>query len=278
MTILLFVLRLIGWILLILLLILLVAIVTILFVPIKYRIQATYLTKLDAQVKICWLCKILQFHIQYRDDDLQIFYRILGLKRNLVTETEVEEECTQETKEEQISQEIKNSLQSENVQHFIDVSEEDNLKITKEKKNPFGIISRIKSIFLKVWGMIKNINATISKIKMLISDQRNQEAFNHLKEEIFCLLKIVIPKKLKLNALFSTGSPDTTGQVLGILAMFPIGYQNRWNITPDFSAEEFLLEADTDIKGHIFLFRVLGIGLRIVMDKNCRRLYKQLMK
>ena len=87
-----------------------------------------------------------------------------------------------------------------------------------------------------------------------------------------------MPYKLYLKAEFSAGSPDKTGMVLGILTMFPIGYRNKWKIRPDFEREEIYINSEFDIKGHIFLYKILVIAIRVLVDKNCRKLYNEIRK
>ena len=47
--------------------------------------------------------------------------------------------------------------------------------------------------------------------------------------------------------------------MLGILAIFPVGYRNHWNIIPDFTAEEFYAEADFTVHGRIFGVQILPL-------------------
>jgi hypothetical protein len=110
----------------------------------------------------------------------------------------------------------------------------------------------------------------------MISDEKNQSAFSHLKQELIYLLKKSVPRKMHVQATFSTGSPDTTGEVLGVIAMFPAAYKNRWNIVPDFEADHFYVEGEAEISGRIFIYQLAGIILRILKDRNCRRLFKKL--
>ena len=106
-------------------------------------------------------------------------------------------------------------------------------------------------------------------------DEKNKKAFSNIWKQLEHLVVAVLPKRLKLWLKYSTGSPDTTGQVLGILAIFPVGYRNHWNIIPDFTAEEFYAEADFTVHGRIFGVQILALALRIILDKNCRRLYNR---
>ena len=116
---------------------------------------------------------------------------------------------------------------------------------------------------------------TCRKWYLFFNDEKNKKAFSNIWKQLEHLVVSVLPKRLKLWLKYSTGSPDTTGQVLGILAIFPVGYRNHWNIIPDFTAEEFYAEADFTVHGRIFGVQILALALRIILDKNCRRLYNR---
>ncbi len=122
------------------------------------------------------------------------------------------------------------------------------------------------------------IKKCIYKLKREYSDERNKAAFSHLKKELFIILKRICPRRLKLTMVYSTGSPDTTGISLGILACFPVGYTNRWRITPDFESEKPYAKGSFDIKGHVVVISILAATLRILFDKNCRRLYNRISR
>ena len=122
------------------------------------------------------------------------------------------------------------------------------------------------------------IKNCIYKLKREYSDERNKVAFSHLKKELFIILKRICPRRLKLTMVYSTGSPDTTGISLGILACFPVGYTNRWRITPDFESEKPYAKGSFDIKGHVIVISILAATLRILFDKNCRRLYNRISR
>lgn len=122
------------------------------------------------------------------------------------------------------------------------------------------------------------IKTGIDKLKREYSDERNKAAFSHLKKELFIILKRICPRRLRLTMVYSTGSPDTTGISLGILACFPVGYTNRWRITPDFESEKPYAKGSFDIKGHVIVISILAATLRILFDKNCRRLYNKISR
>uniref|UniRef100_UPI0040566B2F hypothetical protein n=1 Tax=Agathobacter sp. TaxID=2021311 RepID=UPI0040566B2F len=141
------------------------------------------------------------------------------------------------------------------------------------KKGKISLIEKIKGMISKIKGTINKIKQVWNEIKAIIKDERNQSAVRHIKNEILSLLKSFLPVKSKINGVFSTGSPDTTGQVFGVIAVLPFMYQNEWSLTPDFTAESAYFEGSFYAKGRIYLYKIVGMLLRILLDKNCRRLY-----
>ena len=124
----------------------------------------------------------------------------------------------------------------------------------------------------------EKIKTGIGELKREYGDERNKAAFSHLKKELFIILKRICPRRLKFTMVYSTGSPDTTGILLGILACFPVGYKNKWQITPDFESEKPYAKGSFDIKGHVIVISILAATLRILFDKNCRRLYNRISR
>ena len=146
-------------------------------------------------------------------------------------------------------------------------------KIVKIPEKFKRVIARIRDFFHTIKSALGNVKKTIRKVKCLLTNESHKSAFTKLKTSVWQLLKILMPYRLKLNLEYSTGSPDTTAQLLGILTMFPIGYQNRWNVHPDFTADNAYAEAEFDVKGRILGFSLLKLILGLVLDKDCRKLY-----
>ena len=180
-----------------------------------------------------------------------------------ITDEQAEDECTARTHNEY------RSVNDEN-QHI-----KQQTKPTHQKRYKKRSEKPHKKQFKDKSEKIKNC---IYKLKREYSDERNKAAFSHLKKELFIILKRICPRRLKLTMVYSTGSPDTTGISLGILACFPVGYTNRWRITPDFESEKPYAKGSFDIKGHVIVISILAATLRILFDKNCRRLYNRISR
>lgn len=186
-----------------------------------------------------------------------------GDEPEYVADGQTEAECTAQTYNEQ------RSVTDEN-QHIKQQTKPTHKKTYKKPHKKSH-----KKQFKDKSEKIKNC---IYKLKREYSDERNKAAFSHLKKELFIILKRICPRRLKLTMVYSTGSPDTTGISLGILACFPVGYTNRWRITPDFESEKPYAKGSFDIKGHVIVISILAATLRILFDKNCRRLYNRISR
>lgn len=184
-----------------------------------------------------------------------------------VADEQTENECTAQTHNEQ------RTVTDEN-QHIKQQTKLTHQKMYK-KRNKKPPKKSHKKQFKDKSEKIKNC---IYKLKREYSDERNKAAFLHLKKELFIILKRICPRRLKLTMVYSTGSPDTTGISLGVLACFPVGYTNRWRITPDFESEKPYAKGSFDIKGHVIVISILAATLRILFDKNCRRLYNRISR
>ncbi len=293
MTVVLAILKFIGILLLVLLALVLVLLLIVLFFPVSYRIWGSYYDKPVIRVKCYWLFHLFSLHWQYENENVQQYLRIFGIKKDLQKDSA--KEAGQPAKV-RMKPEKKQKKTTENLEEPIKEVSED----TKEIKSDIVEIPEItkdslksgkrKSIFQRVQSIIQQIREKLhdikqrllrikknfTKIKDILQDGECRLAFFHLKDELILFLKRLNPRKIKLNACFSTGSPDTTGGALGVFALFPAVYKNRWNIYPDFESEKFYIRADFDIYGRIFIFQMLGIVLRIVFDKNCRKLYNKM--
>lgn len=272
------ILKVIGIILLILLGLLLFVILSVLFVPVRYSGHGSFdNTDVQADISASWFLHIFAFKMHY-DKEFDGYYRLAFIKRRLFEpEEESKEDDDEQTSEDEI---ISDDSQPAGQMLYTASSAEDEKSNKKTNENTGKADDRndndsTKKKHKKHKG--NKITGVISKFKDLYSDNRNKAAIGHLKEELFIILKRICPKKLALTAEFSTGEPDKTGILLGILAMFPIGYTNRWQITPDFESDEAFAKGSFKIKGRIFTISILAASLRILFDKNCRRLYNKII-
>lgn len=282
------ILKVIGIILLVVLALILTALFCILFVPVKYRAVGSFdNTDIRAKAHVSWLFHLFALHIEYADET-DGYIRLAFVKRKLFDDAdsdyENDEKAAEASDDDVMDEAAKTETEdkvSENTGDEPKISADENqhikqqTKLTHQKTYKKPSKKSHKKQFKDKSDKIKNC---IYKLKREYSDERNKAAFSHLKKELFIILKRICPRRLKLTMVYSTGSPDTTGISLGILACFPVGYTNRWRITPDFESENPYAKGSFDIKGHVIVISILAATLRILFDKNCRRLYNRISR
>ena len=278
------ILKVIGIILLVVFALILTALLCVLFVPVKYRAVGSFEnTDIRAKAHVSWLFHLFALHIEYADET-DGYIRLAFVKRKLFdvadSDYENDEKAAEASDDDVMDEAAKTETEdkvSENTGDEPKISADENqhikqqTKLTHKKtyKKPHKKQFKEKS---------EKIKTGIGKLKREYGDERNKAAFSHLKKELFIILKRICPRRLKLTMVYSTGSPDTTGILLGILACFPVGYTNRWQITPDFGSENPYAKGSFGIKGHVIVISILAATLRILFDKNCRRLYNRISR
>lgn len=311
------ILKVIGIILLVVLALILAVVLCVLFVPVKYRAVGSF-DNTDIRVKahVSWILHLFALHIEYaREADGYI--RLAFVKKKLFEDSdsdyeEYEEESDYENdeydekpaesdsgadnyetlyidsmdddakEEDKVSENTGNKpeIPADESEHITDEQTEDESAAQTHQKTYKKRDKKLhkKSHKKQFKDKSEKIKTGIDKLKREYSDERNKAAFSHLKKELFIILKRICPRRLRLTMVYSTGSPDTTGISLGILACFPVGYTNRWRITPDFESEKPYAKGSFDIKGHVIVISILAATLRILFDKNCRRLYNRISR
>lgn len=282
------ILKVIGIILLVVLALILTALFCVLFVPVKYRAVGSFEnTDIRAKAHVSWLFHLFALHIEYADET-DGYIRLAFVKRKLFDDAdsdyENDEKAAEASDDDVMDEAAKTETEdkvSENTGDEPKISADENqhikqqTKLTHQKTYKKPHKKSHKKQFKDKSEKIKNC---IYKLKREYSDERNKAAFSHLKKELFIILKRICPRRLKFTMVYSTGSPDTTGISLGVLACFPVGYKNKWQITPDFESEKSYAKGSFDIKGHVIVISILAATLRILFDKNCRRLYNRISR
>lgn len=224
----------------------------------------------------------------------QILKQVLPEKEQIIKEQILEEEIKQESI--QTSKETKREQESNNqtIQETQEVIKEETQKLieSKEKKKR-SIIKKIKKFISNIFGLFDKIKRTIQKIgvnrkktknnihrllekgKKIVSflrEEQNKVGFGVLWNIAKLFLKHIKPTKLKLELQLGTGDPCSTGQVLGLLGVLYGCYGEGVQINPDF--EHAILQGTIMVKGRIRLGSLLIIGIKLLLNKEIRTLWK----
>ena len=257
-----------GWTLLVLLILVIVILLIVLFSPFRYELEADSDEKISAKAKIIWLFRILRVRVVYEDDLVFLEIKIVFFSKNFTFELKKAEAELEEQVEETVEKAAEEMLGKESVEKTMEETQAE--ESAKEKK--------AGSIIFKIKGMINRIKVLYPRIKRMITDEQNQAAVFHIKKELVYLVKLFLPKTSKVDAVFSAGSPDKTGQAYGVIACLPVIYRDNWKLLPDFEAEEAGFQGHVWVSGRMYMAQIVGTFLRIIFDKNCQRMFTMIMK
>lgn len=284
----------------ILLLVLLCLILLILFHPIFYQVKGETEENRSVQGYFWWLFQILRLEFRWEEQEVKLRLRIFGFFKEM-GEEEAEEDFlkseTEEYEEEAVEEEqerpVEGAVAEETAYQIrrFDTGEQEKDRFQKADKKEQDDLSRgfaakkasdsrkkkkekaktgRKEKKRETEGGILN---RLKGIRQEIKDERNHKAAAHLWRELCYLLAHLKPRYVKAEIAFSAGDPALTGEVTGVLSLFPVIYRYDVHIYPDFLAEKFYIKGSLKMKGHIAVFHFLMILIRLFLDKNIKRLY-----
>lgn len=371
--ILLMILKIIGIILLAIIGIALLIVILILFVPIRYKIQAHRYDDTMAKVNISWLLSAIRFTLKYNGAEVDTKIRILGFdgskfingdtkqkQEDIIDYTNEEEKtepkmepkaCDTDALDENKSDNVSNNTNgidksddtnkdndidtkdSTNTDNAIDTedrtntdndidaedgtnkdndidtedgtntdngidtedsinqsdissSKEQKKKNTRKPKNIFSrLVFKAKKIYhkFKTWckklmNMLKKADDIKTKLLALaefIDSREFKDNFAFAKVQLGRLFKHIMPLKHRIKLEFGTGSPDTTGEILGALAVIMALTGMNIQVMPDF--DNAIFRGEIYMKGRIRLFNILIIVLKVYFNKELRRVADKLI-
>ncbi len=297
MTVVLWILKIIGIILLCLLGLLLVLIAVVLFVPVRYRIQGELKEKeTQIHIRANWFLHVISFLGDYVDGAFDYTLKIFGIRKEFGGSEEEasseSEETTQgasegATEAEDAGKLSESTEQKETAQKApegtteVSVPEGETKKEQETgKKRSFvsKIASKLKKIretIKKIWDFIVHLPQKFDKIKEVVTDAGNKNALSLTWRELLYLLRHFKFRKIHTDLEFSAGDPALTGQILGGIAVIPAVYRYDVHIYPDFASDTFYVRGTFDIKGRIRLVHLLCSVIRLMKEKDVRRVLSQ---
>ncbi|MEY8337219.1 DUF2953 domain-containing protein [Lachnospiraceae bacterium 62-35] len=313
--IILFALKVIGWIFLAFLGLLLLIIAVLLFVPVRYRIEADKHEEVKGRAKAFWLFHAFSVTAVY-EKKLDLSIRILGFplkgkrEEGQLTEEEIQDNAFHDMAAEEASDGIgedkpapdvhiasledssEDFVYGEQPQREIEEKKDRRKKRQKEKKiqkkiPSKGLFSRIKEMIRLFIKKIKNqirkllekwkeVKDKAASLKEFVSDRENQQAFKLLLKQTKALLRHILPRKIRGRLYVGFEDPYTTGQVIAAAGLLCPVYKNSLQIYPSF--EEAVLEGQITCRGRIRLYSLAIIAGRLFMNKRLRYLFKKLMR
>lgn len=298
MTVLLFILKIIGIILLLILGILLLAIALVLFHPVSYQAGGEIEEQTYVHGKISWLFRILSWRFSWDGKEFTSDFYLFGRKHK-------KKKTDEDFPKDDVFPENDFRNEEDYLLEEADSSKENNLKDTgstdtrseekrqKQKDKPkhkdkpiwvrikeklVGMLESIRQFSRKFIDTLKNFNDKKQEVMSLLSDGANKKTVKGIFGELRYLLKHVRVRKITTDLSFSAGDPALTGQVLGGLCLVPFLYQKGVGIYPDFETEKWYVKGNFKVEGHARGIHVVCSAIRLWKDKNLRRLIKRFRK
>lgn len=124
----------------------------------------------------------------------------------------------------------------------------------------------------------RDIRETLKLFYTEFTNDGNRRALRHLLRETRYLIRHFGPRRVRADVRFSLGDPANTGYATAALSMCPFSYEKNCRILPDFEAEQWYVHGWLDMRGHVRAVHVLTAGLRLLFDRNVRRIIGKILK
>lgn len=288
----------------ILLAVLVIVALAILFVAVRYCGKISFDDK-KAQISIRWLGVVLCVPILITEKDLQWKVRVFGVpilrsdgahkkrrskkssapkaqKRKAEKAAETVQKTQESSKQEKkaLSVNLEKSPTAPEQEKQIapkqatDKTEEQSAfrQADEREKKPRGI----RQLFLWLQNVIKIVRKMKKKVHSvqdlvdILRSDAGKAFICIVKENVIHLWKQIHPRRMRGKVIFGTGDPCSTGELLGVLALFYAWYGNGVQIIPDF--EQKRIEGNVSFRGRIRMITLICIAWRIIKNKDGRKL------
>ncbi len=288
----------------ILLAVLVIVALAILFAAVRYCGKISFDDK-KAQISIRWLGVVLRVPVLITEKDLQWKVRVFGVpilrsdgahkkrrskkssapkaqKRKAEKAAETVQKTQESSKQEKkaLSVNLEKSPTAPEQEKQIapkqttDQREEQSAfrQADEREKKPRGI----RQLFLWLQNVIKIVRKMKKKVHSvqdlvdILRSDAGKAFICIVKENVIHLWKQIHPRRMRGKVIFGTGDPCSTGELLGVLALFYAWYGNGVQIIPDF--EQKRIEGNVSFRGRIRMITLICIAWRIIKNKDGRKL------
>ncbi len=288
----------------ILLAVLVIVALAILFAAVRYCGKISFDDK-KAQISIRWLGVVLCVPILITEKDLQWKVRVFGVpilrsdgahkkrrskkssapkaqKRKAEKAAETVQKTQESSKQEKkaLSVNLEKSPTAPEQEKQIapkqttDQREEQSAfrQADEREKKPRGI----RQLFLWLQNVIKIVRKMKKKVHSvqdlvdILRSDAGKAFICIVKENVIHLWKQIHPRRMRGKVIFGTGDPCSTGELLGVFALFYAWYGNGVQIVPDF--EQKRIEGNVSFRGRIRMITLICIAWRIIKNKDGRKL------
>ncbi len=283
------ILKIIGIVLLIILAFLILILGILLFVPLRYQFDGMYKDTSKATALVKWTPILLKVVVNYQDDKFEYVVRMLGgvvmtnmdIPLSWIGRKFFSPEVSDEEELDEIESEAPDMKDATHRERFESKKQVATLeKKIKKKKQSRSIIEKIeiklRSVKTKIKQLIEKLRRINEKREALLKLYHHKR-FEVAKKDAIAYIKAlwnaIKPKKLEGCIHFGLEDPATTGQVLGILAMFLAWYDRFLQIEPDF--EQACFDGELKGNGKFSLFPIVKLVIQVILNKNLIKVIKK---
>ncbi len=307
-SILLFILKVIGIILLVVLGLVLLILGTVLFAPIRYKADGQFdMTQFAGRFRITWLLHLISVKVWFEDKKLHYHAKLFGIKivnsdKIKKKKTTAKEDADNTQKIEKVNEiavkqdditdkkitvddsETVNESVCDDTQNSDENSEADEKVVSDNMKMEEGLdekrsfieklrikINNIRSKILNICDKIKTVKDIKDRYVEFLTTEESRVAIRDIKEHLFKVLCHIMPVKFRLYLKFGLPDPASTGQVYGIICMLLLRYGNSIDVEPQFEdVEKAFAEGNFKLKGRIRLIVILVHAIKLYTNKRLK--------
>lgn len=100
-----------------------------------------------------------------------------------------------------------------------------------------------------------------------------RRAISFLLREGLAYLKKLCPHLTKADADYSLGDPAWTGELTGIISLWPGVYGKNIHFRPDFESDGIYFRGYVQLESEIYFWQLAFLLLKIYRNEDCRRLF-----
>jgi hypothetical protein len=225
--------------------------------PVSYQIEGRYDKGLAGSVRISWLFRAVSFGMTYDGCGIQVKFRVFGIPIRKREKKEKRKKKRRRTAVKRNDHKITKQGRPVKKKEQKGADQVPPVRQTDGGKKDVGPYARIRIQY--------------QKGKKFLGQLRDPEKVKNWKKllvEAVALLKLLLPKRLRLRLHYGCGDPAMTGRILAGFSMFYPLYAKTLHIQPDF--EQKMLEAELKAKGNMQAIRV---GFRLY---RAYRIYRRI--
>lgn len=300
-----------GKILLWLLILLVLLAILILFWPIRYRLKGFFSdNKPVLHAKVTWLCGLIRICFDYPEEKeprIQILFFTIRKKqdkqhtrrrRKPIREEQSRssepgsQSATPEPEVKTLTQE-KEEHQTQKVNWANSSSQNPDMSDAVQTDSREAVGASSEEGWFSEWkARIKKLQYTIQTVYDKMTHIREEYLFyrglwentvirGYITDAFFLIWKVIkklLPQKVKVTAHIGTGACDSTGYMMGVYGIVMNLLPPKYLILlePDF--ERRIVDGNFDVRGHISVFSVLAVAIRLFFDKRLRMIRSILKK